>query len=43
MCVCGGGGGGGGEDDNRNDFMINFHEGYVAELGFEPATPRSAV
>ena len=32
-----------GENDNRNNSMINLHERYVAELGFELATPGSAV
>ena len=32
-----------GENDCENDFVINFHERYVAELGFELASPRSTV
>ena len=27
-----------GENDHRNDFMINVHKSYVAELGFELAS-----
>ena len=36
-------GGGGGENDRWNDFMINLHESYVVELGFELSTPGPAV
>ena len=32
-----------GKNDYKNDFMINLHESYVAELGFELATPGSSV
>ena len=31
------------ENDRRNDFMINLHKSYVAEMGFEHVTPGSAV
>ena len=34
---------GGVGNDHRNDFMINLHENYVPEMGFELATPGSAV
>ena len=30
-------------NDQRNNFMINLHERYVAELGFEVRAPGSAV
>ena len=30
-------------EDQRNYFMINRYENYVSELGFELATPESAV
>ena len=42
MCVCVRVGGGV-ENDRRNDFVINLHESYGIELGFELATPGSAV
>ena len=29
--------------NNRNDFLINLHESYVAKLGFTFASPVSAV
>ena len=32
-----------GESNRRNYFMITLHESYMAELGFELATPGSAV
>ena len=32
-----------GENGRKNYFMINLHEGYVAELEFKLATPGSAV
>ena len=31
------------KNDHRSDSIINLHELYVAKLGFEHATPGSAV